>query len=905
MSATLTPTFTISPEHAKYLEDHAVGIDIARTAGVRTAATVEDLPDELRWCADLLPGIVFSHVDATGHTIPQFRPDETAEEFGKYIQPKDSGSGLSIHPGRLELVGKATRVLVVEGTKQALAAATHAERDILVVGIQGCNGWMFKGVPLPDLALLMSRDGAEVTIAFDADVKKNRNVFDAAKSLGEHMDILGAMSVKFLSIPVIGKAGLDDYLAALPEQMRAGTLSKLIERASALPARAPAAVKAHKVIRARIAAEVDWERAEISKPAPMPGDPSERYAAFAARIVRSTAIEDDLNDKENREKTITHDLEVCFEPDGEIYVVAGVPNRDLEDVMAWLERLPGTVGTEADWRTDQSARERIAEAIRATAQDEREAVRAFRRTGPVTLGDGTRGYLHAGGVLTAIGNRMDARGELDSPLSHISFPDPTVVPDAVMQSAARAIVDSLKQFKDKTTATLGLSQLAWTASGARIRSSVIVFGDSGSGKTCTAKYLASYESPRFAVEQMMSGEDTKGALGAAGEGLHHATMIVDDVQRARNSENAEADAEDGVDRILRRAFDGGSAGRGRLMPDPARKGKYIHLPADLSDIGAIIMGEHPPQNPGTESGIARAISTNVAVGSLLASSESERNLLDLGASGKPQLMMAGLIVWMLNQDEDWIDGIEARALKLGKALKTQHHELLPRTAGIAGRLTVGWQIWTEYLGDVLGEDLAALSTSGSKLIEKAAIFHATQVLGQKQQPHIAIIDRIQQVLAGESSQWFIGGTSAPTTEPDHPDHPDLRRKLGVWTSTKTDDDNVVEVVALIPDMVVKALPAAAARDRLDGSKLQKRLAAVAVKGSDGRLTRSVRIEGKSVRAICIPLDIWNGDSEKTSQSDGSATTNRQPGDSGGNDTGGPVVAETLPTSINDLEEVDA
>ena len=900
MSATLTPTFTISPEHAKYLEDHAVGIDVALAAGVRTARTIEHLPRDLRWCADWLPGLLFSHTDSAGHTIPQFRPDEPSEEFGKYLQPKDSGSVLSIHPNRLQLVGKATKLLIVEGTKQALAAATHAERDVLVVGVQGCNGWMFGGKPLEELARLTA-PGAAVVVAFDADVRKNRNVYDSAQELGLHMTTIGAESVNYLHLPSLGKTGLDDYLSAIPTEMRTKTLAKLIEDAAALPARAPAAAKAPKVIRARIAAEVDWERAEIAMPAAMPGDSPQRLAAFAARIVHSTSIEDDLNDPKNREKSIVHDLEVRLDPDGEVYPVAEVQNRMLKDVTTWLERLPGTRGTEVDMASDDASMRKVADAIRAT-QGDRKSVRALRRTGPIVLDDGVRGYLHAGGVLTPEGNRTDARAELEEPLDNISYPDPKAASTKAHKKAARAVLDSFEQFHDRTSPTLGMAQLAWTASGARIRSAVIIFGDSGAGKTCEAKWLSSFQSPWFVNEQMMSGEDSKGALGAAGEGLHHATIVIDDVQRGRNSESAEADAEDGVDRILRRSFDGGSAGRGRQRKDAVREGNYVKRRANRTDIGAIVMGEHAPANPGTESGIARAISTNVTVGSLLASSDSELCLLAVASSGKPQLAMAGLIVWMLGKGLEGIKDFEARALDYQKALKNQHSELKNRTAGIAGRLIVGWELWMEYLAEVLEEDLTAFTTDGTQLIEKAAVFHATQVLGQGQLAYLVILDRIQQVLAGESSQWFIGGTAAPTTKPDRPD---LRRKLGVWTSTKTADGNIVEVVALLPDIVCKALPTAAVRDRLDGAKLQKLLAPIAVRSADGRSTRSVRVEGKSVRAICIPLDIWNGDSEKTSQSDGSATADRQPGDSGGNDTGGPVVAETLPTSINDLEEVDA
>ena len=891
-------TSAISPEHVTYLASQAIDIETAVAAGVRTVTAINDLPKDLRWVSDQLPGLLFIHTDHADNTIPQFRSDNPSEEMGKYLQPTGSGTVLSIHPGRRHLVGNAVKILIVEGTKQALAAASVAGPEVLVVGIQGCWGWSHDGLGLIGLASLAAEDSpADVYVAFDADIETNFRVYAAAKRLGEHMEVLGAKTVQFVHIPGSAKNGLDDYLASVPIGRRSGVLANLMDKSKALSGRPPAKPKPEKVARAAIAAEISWERAEISKPSLVPGMPPTRFAAFAARIIQSTSVEDDLNDPQNREKVVLHDIEVLTEPASEPYLVEGISDSFLDQVQKWLVRLPAVLGTTLDYQAGEAAQREIAQAIRAYAPDTRQVVKAFRRTGPATV-NGVRCYLHAGGALTATGQETFARSELGAPLNHINFPNPAAMTQDERRKAARSVINGIGEFKDQKPATLILGQLAWVSSGAPIRNGVIVFGEQGSGKTVLTRWGSSFLSPEFAYTQMLGGDGSKGALGAAGEGLHHSTMFIDDAQHARSSDKAEGDAEDGVDTALRRSYDGGSAGRSRLAADPERKGKYVTIQADLSNIGVVVIGEHPPTNPGTDSGIARAISTKVKVRTLLATDDSEARLKEMSSAGLPQRAMAGLIQWMLGKGEAWMAGLGDRSLAVRKAVVKDQLSLTDRTAGIAANLVVGYELWMEYLAETLDEDLSELTARGRRVIVECAHFHATEVLKQRDSAADSILDRIKQTLVGESARWKIADESAGVESEG-----DLRIVIGKIQTVKDATGTSIDCVALLPSMIVKAIGPTALR-RIDEGIITRELSPIVVRGADGRSTRSVRFDGRPVRALCIPLSLWQGGADE--QADASAPTPENPAEAPSAPAAAPVpTLSSDDLKSDDMEEVDA
>lgn len=227
----------LSAEHVAVLESAAIGPDVAAAAGLETAYSVLDLPDDLAYLADkegVFPALLFPWREPDGTLRTQIKPLEPVRnaegKYAKYLFGKGNHARLTAvrrDPG-------ASRVLIVEGSKQSLAAATYAPPDTEVYGVLGCWGWMSEGVPTPHLAVVEDR---EVYICLDGDVASNLDVYNAAQALGEACRLQGgASSVAYIRLAAGRKAGLDDVLGADRPERRAGMLLRMMGNATRKPA---------------------------------------------------------------------------------------------------------------------------------------------------------------------------------------------------------------------------------------------------------------------------------------------------------------------------------------------------------------------------------------------------------------------------------------------------------------------------------------------------------------------------------------------------------------------------------------------------------------------------------------------------------------------------------------------
>lgn len=227
-------TSVLSPEHAAYLTSHAIDLDLAVRLGVRSLLSHADNPQEglwVNWANH--PAIVFPWTNEAGEVEYQVRPDKPTEDkkgrLRKYVFRADMTPVLwAARP-----VEDATTMLIVEGTKQTLAAATYAPDDVAVYGIAGCRSWQIDGQPIADL---MAADGRNVVVALDADAADNPLVYDAGIQLGQALTMEGAAKVTFARLPGGGTSGLDDVLAKRPEARRTPMIARLIESAKTKPA---------------------------------------------------------------------------------------------------------------------------------------------------------------------------------------------------------------------------------------------------------------------------------------------------------------------------------------------------------------------------------------------------------------------------------------------------------------------------------------------------------------------------------------------------------------------------------------------------------------------------------------------------------------------------------------------
>jgi len=229
-----SPWEGLEPHHAALLAASAIRPAVAAGLGVRSIRTVEELPEEFAYyAAEAVPAILFQLPTFAGETRLQLRPDRPIVDRegheAKYVFPAGSRSALMV----LRWSEDAGRVLVVEGTKQALAAASWAPSDVNVVGMAGVYGWMVEGAPIPDLQHFEGRD---VVICLDGDAATNLDVYTGGAKLAEACLADGARSAEFVRLPAGKKAGLDDVLAGRDEANREGYLARLMETPSAKPA---------------------------------------------------------------------------------------------------------------------------------------------------------------------------------------------------------------------------------------------------------------------------------------------------------------------------------------------------------------------------------------------------------------------------------------------------------------------------------------------------------------------------------------------------------------------------------------------------------------------------------------------------------------------------------------------
>jgi P4 family phage/plasmid primase-like protien len=233
----------LSPRHAELLADAAIAPDIAKDAGVTTISSEEELPDPFtRYGESAVPAILFRWHGPAGEILPQLRPDEPIDG-AKYLFPGGSTPLINVHPAMRErMMRSADPVIVVEGTKQYLAAVSVLDVDMpCAVGISGCYGWCHNGgQPVPSFRAV-PWIGRTVYVCFDADVSTNRDVWSAAEALSGQLSLHGAAEVRFITVPGAGTQGLDDVLAAVPDRKLA--MRALVDHATEKLPRKPAKTK--------------------------------------------------------------------------------------------------------------------------------------------------------------------------------------------------------------------------------------------------------------------------------------------------------------------------------------------------------------------------------------------------------------------------------------------------------------------------------------------------------------------------------------------------------------------------------------------------------------------------------------------------------------------------------------
>lgn len=213
----------LTDEHLSELRKSAISDEVIADCGVYSALDPSQLPEPLAWVAEVegsLPALVYPFEEPGKGTTWQVKPQvgsvrKKGGKVLKYVMPsKAEHFGPAFSPRR-EVSEDTRRILVVEGTKQALAVVSATDEETAVYCIPGIQSWM-GGEDGPGAALQVV-GGYDVYICPDADAASNRAVYDAAEKLGQTLQAWGARSVSFMTVPGFGKQGVDDVLALVAD----------------------------------------------------------------------------------------------------------------------------------------------------------------------------------------------------------------------------------------------------------------------------------------------------------------------------------------------------------------------------------------------------------------------------------------------------------------------------------------------------------------------------------------------------------------------------------------------------------------------------------------------------------------------------------------------------------------
>ena len=864
---TVPPDFAIAERHRDVLKAGGIDLTLAASFGIRTVENPVELPMGCSSLHGAPPGLLFPlpHLDGSiTHQVRLDSPpvDENGKPKGKYMTQADHPAFATVWPTeRVKLDEPEHKyVLITEGTKQTLAAVCAADERTLVLGIQGCWGWMSEQSPIDDFNDLV-RDKM-VVVAFDADVATNPNVHRAAKMFATHLSsACGAKSVRFLRTGESGTTGLDDYLGREDVSDPPMVLANLLKNSRKLP-RAPMTATTGK---SKQVLEVDLGEMVLRMPVDSAFDvvnvdlKGDVILGALPKIVETTTWVDDLGDSPFQ--FVEHSLEVSIPEQGTFTVQAA--DDELRDPGKWLARIPGGKGTSVQRPGDLVTRTRVENTIRTfDASDRRESM-ALLRTGWVHK-DGQAIYVFPGGAIGPLTLEAGLSSRLTGVGGKISFPDPRAIEDSEIDDL-RAFLGIEDALVDPTPFWALVGSAFAAVAGRPPSGLVMLVGKPGSGKTHIAKMVTSTLTPAFGPNGMLmaSMEGTANAVIAAGAGLHHGFVLVDDVhqQMDRNRIAAQLDA---VSTLARRSYSGGSAGKRRLTWD-AKQGRVSEAYVDMSAPAVLMTAESAPDATLMRSLVERMLIIPVTKETTYKPDQAER-MARLARDGVPNRVMARFIRWMSNDLTTDIQKATAPP---------------PSGTDMTDFLTTLWadyeekigvqQILKRHISDARLREVLTPVVAGVAILLNYAVDAGAITVEQKTDTSRRITDSLiaamrrheREYLSGDAEMWrstvnatkalvISGGADLLAADGDRAIDVSQNGKtipiIGKYHRTQSGED----VVAILPDVAVRLLRIPSITTAAD---LGARLDEVVVRSKSSRTT-NVRFGRQTARCLLIPLSAW-------------------------------------------------
>lgn len=488
------------------------------------------------------------------------------------------------------------------------------------------------------------------------------------------------------------------------------------------------------VERKALAPVVDWRNARIGMQSELGFT---AIASFAARIVETIELRDDLNGRRDTDSgdaevgALMHVLEVVTEPEveGETRKVhrisTFVADDDLGKPGNWLTRFGAEVKAAGDDREGRHD-EAIGRAISAYARESRERVRVQHpNTGWVEVA-GRWMYLTDGGAIDADGNRDDIAARLPNGRRitiRASHGDDAAERaragfEWVMEMLETPDSKNLGGRENRTAGIATLAAMAWAMAGLPVSHGVLLYSTYGAGKSTFLRCISRSVLPDGEYS-MAPSSSTGTVIADLYAGLHQNALILDDFARSQSSKKEEESVEQGIDRLARIAYDGPTAAaRARMEQTPG--GKWVTGAVDKSWPTFVMAGERIPQN-GSVSGVSRLFGVPFQ-GVNLVLTKNVQGLADLRILWGAFLQEIAKRRDAGSFDAQWLSARDERAIE--NAAQYGHafgdKAAIERRAGILAILQTGYALLMDALGMEAQE-------GDDELLVQAAIEYASDV----------------------------------------------------------------------------------------------------------------------------------------------------------------------------------